>query len=189
MATAKSFSLTNNIETQTWSAALTRSIPLIYGMFVKRGIHPGLAEELTQKTVFDAVRGRTAYDPERGQLEQWLVGIARKNLAQELRRRATQARTDSNLVDYADDLDRIPLPDQLLEKQETIQQVHIALGRIPVRERRVLELKYLQDLAVREIANQMALTEKAVHSLLYRARQSLREQIQAWNPHEKDSNL
>jgi len=83
--------------TQTWSALLTRSIPLIYGIYVRKGIHPGLAEELTQKTVFDAVRGRTAHDPLRGTLEQWVIGIAHKNLALEMRQRAGRTKAAHSL--------------------------------------------------------------------------------------------
>ncbi len=163
-----------NSETSRWSAALTRSIPLIYGLFVKRGIHPGLAEELTQKTVFDAVRGRSAYDPERGPLESWLVGIARKNLALEMRQRASRARASKTLGQYLILLEEERLPDILLEQQETREQVSRALGRLPAREREVLEQKYLHDLPARTIARQMHVSEKAVHSLLYRARWNLR---------------
>ncbi len=166
-----------NTQTSRWSEALTRSIPLVYGMFVKRGLHPGLAEELTQKTVFDAVRGRSAYDPERGPLEAWLVGIARKNLALEMRQRATRMKVTESLAQHLQVLQQHRLPDSLLERQETVEQVRCALNCLSARERDVLELKYLQDLSARTIARNMQLTEKAVHSLLYRARLNLRARM------------
>ncbi len=167
---------------QTWSALLTRSIPLIYGIYLRRGIHPGLAEELTQKTVFDAVRGRSGYDPLRGSLEQWVIGIARKNLAMEIRHRAGQAKAVENLSAYLDIMERDLLPDELLERKETAQGVQRAMAALPAKERNVLELKYLQDLTAREIAGRMKITEKAVHSLLYRARIQLRDQLKAMEP-------
>ena len=167
---------------QTWSALLTRSIPLIYGIYLRRGIHPGLAEELTQKTVFDAVRGRTAYDPLKGTLEQWVIGIAHKNLALEMRHRAVRARAVENLSACLGVIEKDLLPDELLERKETEQQVRQAMAALPARERTVLELKYLQDLTAREIAGKMKMTEKAVHSLLYRARILLRDQLKAMEP-------
>ena len=43
-------------EAQQWSELLTWSIPMFYGMCVRKGLHLGLAEELGQKSVFDAVQ-------------------------------------------------------------------------------------------------------------------------------------
>jgi len=56
------------------------------------------------------------------------------------------------------------------------------MAALPVKERNVLELKYLQDLTAREIAGNMQTTEKAVHSLLYRARIQLRDQLKTVEP-------
>ncbi|MCF7974530.1 MAG: sigma-70 family RNA polymerase sigma factor [Phycisphaerae bacterium] len=167
---------------QTWSALLCRSIPLIYGIYVRRGIHPALAEELTQKTVFDAVRGRTAYDPLRGTLEQWVIGIAHKNLAMEMRQRAGRARAAESLCACLGSLERDLLPDELLERKETGQLVRQAMAAMPEKERLALELKYLLDLTAREIAGKMEITEKAVHSLLYRARIQLRDHLNTMEP-------
>ena len=61
------------------SAPLRRGICQIFGMFIKRGINPSLAEELTQKSVFDAVRGKGSFDPAKGTVETWLMGIARNS--------------------------------------------------------------------------------------------------------------
>jgi RNA polymerase sigma factor (sigma-70 family) len=48
---------------------------------------------------------------------------------------------------------------------------------MPDEERQVLEWKYLEELAVAEIAERLGRTEKAVEALLYRARRSFRELI------------
>jgi len=44
-------------------------------------------------------------------------------------------------------------------------------------ERQVLWLRYLEDRSVPDIARQLKKTEKAVHSLLYRAKQNLRDKL------------
>ena len=48
------------------------------------------------------------------------------------------------------------------------------LDELSDRQRRVLEWKYLESLGVREMAERLGETEKAVESLLYRARREFR---------------
>jgi RNA polymerase sigma factor (sigma-70 family) len=111
-----------------------------------------------------------------------VIGIAHKNLALEMRQRAGQTRVVKNLSVYLDIMERDLLPDELLERKETAQLVQRAMAVLPARERTALELKYLRDLTAREIAGHMKITEKAVHSLLYRARIQLRDQLKTMEP-------
>jgi RNA polymerase sigma-70 factor, ECF subfamily len=52
------------------------------------------------------------------------------------------------------------------------------MDRLPDDERLVLEWKYLEDLPVREIAGRLGRSEKAVESVLYRARRSFRSMFE-----------
>lgn len=165
-----------------WREFLGRAMPQVYSMCMRRWPNRSLAEELTQRTVFDAVRGRSSYDPDRGNPEQWIAGIARNNLALEARRRATRAGHDGDIRACFKDLATCELPDELLEKQETADLVRQALEKIDPREHKVLKLKYIEDLSAREIAERIQMTEKAVHSLLYRARNALRDILCQINP-------
>ncbi len=173
-------------DAETWRALLKRAIPMIYGLFVRRGINPGLAEELVQQTVFDAVRGRGSFDADKGTPEQWMLGIARNNLALEMRKRATRPSLDGDISTYMAGIDTAPLPDEVLEKAETAQLVRAALDELDDREQKVLRAKYLDDLSARTIAQRMGITEKAVHSLLYRARNSLREKLKTLHPLDEE---
>jgi DNA-directed RNA polymerase specialized sigma24 family protein len=56
--------------------------------------------------------------------------------------------------------------------------VRLALSRLERKEQAVLEAKYIEGLAANDIARQMGTTEKAMHSLLYRARISLRRELE-----------
>ena len=164
-------------ESERWRDILCRSIPLVYGMFVRKGINPALAEELTQKTVFDAVKSRNTFSNQRGSIEQWIVGIAKNNLALEMRQRASRPKPGDNLGAYLEAMDTEPLPDELLEKEETRQLVRAAMQKLDARQRQVLDLKYVENLSARTIAQLLQITEKAVHSLLYRARIALRDEL------------
>jgi RNA polymerase sigma factor (sigma-70 family) len=160
-----------------WREFLDREIPLLYGMFMKRWPNPSLAEELVQKTVFDAVRGCGGYDPLKGSPEEWIFGIARNNIRLETRKRASQPTVNGEISSYLEAIDTRPLPDEVLEREETVAVVRSVLSRLENKEQAVLRAKYIEGLPAYDIAQQMSITEKAVHNLLYRAKISLRQEL------------
>ncbi len=161
-----------------WREFIDREIPWLYGLFVGRWPNRSLAEELLQKTVFDAVRGRGSYDPSKGCPEDWIVGIARNNIRLEIRRQASRPSINGEISRYFDAMDTKLLPDEVLERQEMTAIVRSALGRLESKEKAVLEAKYIEELSANDIAQQMDTTEKAVYSLLYRAKISLRRELE-----------
>lgn len=168
-----------------WRELLARVIPMLYGMFIRKGVHAALAEELVQKTIFDGLRARDSYDSGKGVPQAWLMAIGRHNLAEEMRRRAVFKAKEADLVVWFSSIMTNLLPDEVLEREETAMAVRDALGKLEVKQRQVLELKYIEDLPARQIAGRMSMTEKAVHSLLYRARVSLRDKLKSISPSDK----
>jgi RNA polymerase sigma-70 factor (ECF subfamily) len=162
---------------QVWRKLLAEQIPALYSMFMHRWYNPALAEELVQKTVFDAVRGRSSYNPEKGSPHQWIGGIARNNIRLEIRRRATRPSINGDISTYLEIMDKSELPDEVLEKKETSELVRRAMEQLEDNQQEVLTKKYIENLSAREIAETMGLTEKAVHSLLYRARKSFEKEL------------
>ncbi|MHC4644802.1 MAG: RNA polymerase sigma factor [Planctomycetota bacterium] len=165
-----------------WREFISKEIHRLYNMFVKRWPNPSLAEELVQRTVFDAVRGRATYEPSRGSPEEWISGIARNVVRLEMRKRASLPSLDGDISSYVEVIDTEPLPDQIVEQKETAVLVRTALDRLQTKEQTVLKAKYIEGLSANEIARQMDITVKAVHSLLYRARISLREELKSLVP-------
>jgi len=165
-------------DTDIWREFIERQIPRLYGLFMRRWPNRSLAEELLQKTVFDAVRGHGSYDPSKGCPEDWIVGIARNNIRLEIRRRASRPSINGDISSYLNTMDTKPLPDEVLERQEMTVIVRSALGRLESKEKAVLEAKYIEELSANDIARQMNTTAKAVYSLLYRAKTSLRRELE-----------
>jgi RNA polymerase sigma-70 factor (ECF subfamily) len=168
-----------------WREFLSREIPQLYGMFMRRWPNPMLAEELVQKTVFDVVRGRDSYEPTKGSPEEWIFGIARNNIRLEMRKRASRSSVDGDISGYIETIDSEPLPDEVLEQKETAAVVRTALDRLASKEQAVLRAKYIEGLSARDIGRRLGVTEKAVHSLLYRARISLRRELERIAPADK----
>jgi RNA polymerase sigma factor (sigma-70 family) len=171
---------------EVWREFLSRVIPQLYGMFMKSWGNRSLAEELVQRSVFDAVRGRGSYEASKGSPEEWIFGIARNNIRLEIRRRASRPSIDGDISNYLDTIDAEPLPDEVVEQKETAVIVQAALGRLKSKEQDILRAKYIEGLSVREIAEQIGVTEKAVHSLLYRARNSLAQELKRIAPLYKE---
>ena len=161
-----------------WQELIEQEIPRLYGLFLRSWPNRSLAEELVQRTVFDAVRGLGGYDPAKGGPEEWMLAIARNNIRLEVRKRAGRLSPNGDVSRYFEAIDTKPLPDELLERKETADIVRLAMDRLESKERDVLEAKYIQELTAEEIARRIGTTEKTVHSLLYRARISLRRELE-----------
>lgn len=67
--------------------AYERHGPLIHS-FCRRAVVAEVAKDLTQEVFITAWRQREKFDPARGVLPAWLIGIARNNVLEALRRRS-----------------------------------------------------------------------------------------------------
>ncbi len=143
------------------------------------------AEEMHQDVWLAAVSGVEEYDPARGTLRDWLLGIARKRVALYYRRRhAGGYRTkphEETCLDVEEAASAV-VPEECVEQVERAAVVRAALLSMPEDRRQVLLEKYVGGLPVREIAERSGRTDKAVESLLSRAREQLRRLVRWYFP-------
>jgi RNA polymerase sigma-70 factor (ECF subfamily) len=76
----------------------------------------------------------------------------------------------------ADSLATVRVDEQLIQ-EERAGLVHMVLDLLPSHYSNALEWKYLESLSVKEIAERLQMTPKAVESMLTRARLAFREQF------------
>ena len=143
------------------------------------GYHEQDAEEVTQETFLSAVRLAPTFRGESA-LFSWLCGIARKQVFyfhsnQRPQRRGSPANTvswdDEEVQLLQSALSLGPLEQEIVEQMAIRELAEGILLALPEAEREALLLRYVEDLSVREIASIMKRTEKAIESLLRRARQ------------------
>ena len=129
------------------------------------------AEDLTQATFVAAWRGRQTYDPDRGTLAGWLLGIARRQAVDRLR----ALRRERSLADavirqqpagYSQELG----PEQVIDRIVVLDE----LSRLPGEQRRALELAFFDDLTHVQIAGVTGLPLGTVKSHLRRGLARLR---------------
>jgi RNA polymerase sigma-70 factor (ECF subfamily) len=129
---------------------------------------PDTADEVVQDVWLRVVRGIARLrDP--ASLRAWLFGIARRVLMDRLRKKYGEA----GLV--ALDGDEIPAPADTSNLEDAIDVMHGELAQLPVTEREVLELFYLQGLSLSELAEILGIPVGTVKSRLFRARHALRQ--------------
>ncbi len=129
-------------------------------------------EEVVQETWLTAVRRVRKFDPRRGSFLAWLRGIAANVLRNHFRRQRPGRRLQT--------LEEEPAAGDSTEAQRSARRraraVANTLAALSERHEAALRAKYLDGATVAEIAESWGQTEKAVESLLTRARQSFRDQ-------------
>ena len=144
-----------------------------------------LAEELHQQTWLSALSKIHLFDPIRGELRQWLFGIARREVALHYRRQNEKMGSSSEVIDSKSEDEASEgdiLPEDVVERMERAAVVRAALAELGTDARCVLLQKYVEDLSVRAIADRIGKSEKAVESLLTRSRVRLRALLRWYFP-------
>jgi RNA polymerase sigma-70 factor, ECF subfamily len=143
------------------------------------------AEDLAQEVFLRLYRHRKRYQP-RAKFATWLFHIAQNVFRNALRsrRRRPVVRFDltgslSNL--HAVGEDGLPVrtesPSRPIERAELARAVRTAISGLAARQRTAVELHQFKDRTYVEVAAEMDMTAKAAKSLLYRARNQLRESL------------
>lgn len=146
--------------------------PTVYGfVFARVGGDQAAAEDILQDTLLEAVRSAGGFRGESA-VATWVCTIARRRLARhyESERRAELTRQSLRLASAPGE----GPTEALYERQDEVLR---ALGRLPVLQRQVLVLKYIEDLPVQEVAMQVKKSRVQVQSLLQRGREGLRREL------------
>lgn len=130
------------------------------------------AEDLTQEVFVRVYRSLDQYDPQAGDLSNWLMRLARNLVIDDYRRRT---RTPTDL---GDDLDQHEyhlrsvqdLPDRGVERHERARQVREAIGKLPPDLRECVVLRDIEELTYHEIVELLAIPLGTVKSRINRGR-------------------
>jgi RNA polymerase sigma-70 factor (ECF subfamily) len=131
-----------------------------------------IAEDVTQEVFLFLMREGHLFDPTRGSVSAFLLGVARNHVLRRLR-------VEQNLAPLGDDPDEdmpvlhasndlCPLED--LTRAETIESVRKAVLSLPAKYREVVVLCELQDISYGETAEILGCAIGTVRSRLHRAR-------------------
>lgn len=129
------------------------------------------AADVLQETWLRILRGLPGLrDPAR--IRPWLFGIARRALMDRLRRAYAAPTADASAADHV----QAPEPESGLF--DDLDELQDELAAMPLLEREVLVLFYLQELPLAQVAEVLAVPIGTVKSRLFRARNLLRDRLQ-----------
>jgi RNA polymerase sigma-70 factor, ECF subfamily len=132
-------------------------------------------DDLNQEVWLQAIGSIETFDAAKGELRDWLFGIARRRVALHFRRLANASVPLTDVTGWVDPADTtLLLPQEVMERLERVRLVRAAFTAIPQSHQRVLKQKYIDGRSVQEIAEATKTTAKAVESMLSRARERLR---------------
>jgi RNA polymerase sigma-70 factor (ECF subfamily) len=149
--------------------AFHRHKDVVYRFAYRMTGSPSAAEDLVQDCFMALWRKPQSYDPQRGSLRAFLLGIAR-NLALKRWR-------DQRPQDPLDDESSTCPPLDLVGKQRA-EAVQKAVLLLPPLQREALILAEYEDLSLEEIVEATGVELAAVKSRLHRARQNLRKMLE-----------
>ena len=144
------------------------------------------AEDIAQQVFVRVWKSAARYEPT-AKFTTWLFTITRNLVFNELRRRKARptfsldaasdptGESDPRAREAADPA--APGPDERIREAEVQRAIDEAVAQLPETQRLALVLRRYEDLPYEEIARVLDLTIPAVKSLLFRARNDLREKL------------
>ncbi|MGC9220179.1 MAG: RNA polymerase sigma factor [Solirubrobacteraceae bacterium] len=135
------------------------------------------AEDVTALAFERAYRRRRTFDRRRGEERAWLFGIARNAALDELRRRRRAASLVVDPQDPSPDADPQSSLEDLQDSLLRRTAVKAALARLSARDRELIGLKFYAGLSNRELATVLGVSETNAGTMLHRAIQKLRRNV------------
>jgi RNA polymerase sigma-70 factor (ECF subfamily) len=172
----------------------TRALEVIYQRY-SRGVYSlalrllsdgGIAEDVVQETFLKLWRQPSAYQPDRGRLMPWLLGVAHHNAVDILRRRQLEQRhrvapsheADNGLADMADNLGLASGDGDPAGQVAGFDQrgaIARALGVLPIEQRLPLELAYYRGMTQLEVATLLGVPLGTIKTRMRLGLQQLRK--------------
>jgi RNA polymerase sigma-70 factor (ECF subfamily) len=146
----------------------------------------GMAEELAQEIFLKVYEAAAGYQVQ-AKFTTWLYRIATNVCLNEIRKPHVRAalKNEENNGDAplcvnsqtGNVPDSSAFPDLLLERQAISNALRHSLGQLPEKQRAAFILNKYQELSYGEVAEIMKISEKAVKSLIHRAKETLAEKL------------
>jgi len=164
-------------EPAAFAAIYDHYFPRVYNYVRYRVRDAAAADDITAE-VFEALWAKLgSYRPERAPFGVWLFAVVRNAVNDFLR--ASQRRRWLRLDDLREHADGSPPPDQVVQRDETRQELLAALARLGERERDLLALKFAAGMTNRHIAELTGLGESHVGVIVYRSIRRLRRELES----------
>lgn len=148
----------------------------LYGFLLGRlsTKHRSLASDVFQKTWLNVHAGRKSFDSTK-KFSTWIFTIAINALRDQISLKNEKVQTDSSddFLVLASNLNQ----EQDLIREELRQNLHSQIDRLPPMQKEAVLLYDLEGFSSAEVASMMNLSDGAIRQLLFRARNSIKQNL------------
>jgi RNA polymerase sigma factor (sigma-70 family) len=156
----------------------SRYAPRLFAL-AAQSLDRATAEEVVQEVFLQVWRKAATFAPERGTFRAWVFQIAHYRILNELRRRSRQPQLeeDPEGLRLAAVPDSMPGPDEVFASEAQRAEVREALAALPEKQRRALEMAFVEGLTHEQVAKNLELplgtTKTRIRAGLQRLRAGL----------------
>lgn len=156
-----------------WEEIVSSFSRRVYNLAYRFTSRADAAEDLTQEVFIRVYRSLEQYDPKQGDLQNWLMRLARNLVIDDYRRRQ-RAPHDEYGEDIEDHTYHLPSHSNSvhteMERRELGAQVQAAIDKLPQDLRTCVILRDIEELSYQEIVDLLKIPEGTVKSRINRGR-------------------
>jgi len=162
-----------NGDERAFNVIYERTSSPVFRFLLSMSADRAVAEEALQETFLELIRRPEGYDPSRGQIRPYLLGVARNKLRRHFAsvRRVEEIPEDSP----SETLD----PFEHLDRSERVAALRQAIGSLPEAYREAVVLCDLEELSYEEAAAALGTAIGTIRSRLHRGRALLLKKLAA----------
>lgn len=161
---------------ESWALAelYDRYARLVFSLGVRVLNDRSGAEEIVQEVFAKVWLKAGDFETSRGKFSSWLIGIARHQCIDELRRRRVRPATDgTDVASLGSGAESDPMESAVMAAEQ--QRIRNALAQIPVEQRQAIELAFFEGLSHQQIADRLDAPLGTVKTRLRLGMQKLRD--------------
>lgn len=153
-------------------------IATVKAYFSRRVDDPHLVADLTADTFLAAMTAAPSYRPDKGRPIAWLLGIARNQAADVVRRQARRLRAESRIQGrrLLDEDSAARIEERIAAERHT-RALYAGLAQLPARDRALMELVAIDGMPVHEAAEQLGMKPGTARVRLHRSRTRLQQHL------------
>lgn len=162
-----------NGDRQSFDELIRLYYDYVYGFLLKMTADEMLTEDLTQETFLKMIRSIEKFNPHgKAEFGTWLVTIAKNCCIDYLRR---------NRI-YLDDIELLSAEDERnvadeVERKLRYEQLLAAIDTLPAGQALAIRLKYVEDMTLAQIAEQVGVQSKTIKSRIHDGTVKLRKKF------------
>jgi RNA polymerase sigma-70 factor, ECF subfamily len=158
---------------ESFVALYRRESPRVYRFALRMCGSEETADEVTQEVFLFLLRRPSSFDPRKGQLAAWLLGVARNCALRVIERDSRYIAVEDAQLESASS--RNALDD--LENSESVESLRAAVLALPPHYREAVVLCEMEEMSYEQAAAVLGCAVGTVRSRLHRARAILHEKL------------